>query len=168
MLKAIIWDYDGTLVDTRRKNLAVTKEIMAEVMENSPDEYKVLKSLDQYQPANENSENWRELYKNYFQLSDSQIDEAGAMWKKYQVNNDTEVSLFKNIRPVLKELSSYNHGIVPLNAFENISSYLKSQQLESHFSKIIGYEEIGYDRQKPDTTGLLACIKHLTNSESGR
>lgn len=81
MVKAIIWDYDGTLVDTRRKNLAVTKEIMGEVMQESPDEYKVLQSLDQYQEANENSENWRELYKNYFQLSDSQIHEAGAMWK---------------------------------------------------------------------------------------
>src|SRR5699024_1837210 len=167
MVKAIIWDYDGTLVDTRSKNLAVTKEIMAEVMQESPDEYEVLQSLDQYQAANENSENWRELYKSYFQLSDSQIDEAGAMWKKYQVNSDTEVSLFKDIRPVLKEFSSYKHGIVSQNAFENIISYLKSQQLESHFSKIIGYEEIGYDQQKPDPTGLLACIKYLTNSESG-
>jgi len=31
MVKAIIWDYDGTLVDTRHKNLAVTKEIMKHV-----------------------------------------------------------------------------------------------------------------------------------------
>jgi len=27
-IKAIIWDYDGTLVDTRHKNLNVTKNIM--------------------------------------------------------------------------------------------------------------------------------------------
>ena len=26
-IKAIIWDYDGTLVDTRHKNLNVTKSI---------------------------------------------------------------------------------------------------------------------------------------------
>ena len=32
MIEAMIWDYDGTLVDTRQKNLDVTKEIVFEVL----------------------------------------------------------------------------------------------------------------------------------------
>lgn len=167
MIKAIIWDYDGTLVDTRRKNLEVTREIMQEVVGEALDTYKVLQSLDYYQSANENSKNWRELYKTYFQLSDAQINKAGAMWKEYQVKNETEVSLFKNIRHVLNELNEYPHGIVSQNAYDNIVSSLTTQKIQSLFSKVIGYEEVSYDQQKPDPTGLLACIKHLTDFNEG-
>lgn len=167
MLQAIIWDYDGTLVDTRRKNLEVTKAIMREVTGNSTDDFPVLQSLDRYQQANENSENWRELYKNYFHLSDQAIDRAGAMWKEYQMKDNTEVSMFDGISSVLDELSHYGHGIVSQNAHENILSFLSKNQLQNHFPKVVGYEEIGYDQQKPNPTGLLACISSLTDSESG-
>lgn len=167
MLKAIIWDYDGTLVDTRRKNLEVTKAIMREVTGSSSEDFPILQSLDQYQKANEDSENWRELYRNYFELSDKQIDRAGAMWKEYQMKDNTEVNLFTGISEVLGELSHYGHGIVSQNSRENILSFLSDSQLHMYFPKVIGYEEIGYDQQKPNPTGLLACIRHITDSEPG-
>ena len=167
MVKAIIWDYDGTLVDTRHKNLEVTKEIMQEVIEDSIHNYKVLQSLDRYQAANNNSSNWRELYKNYLQLSDSQIDEAGSMWKEYQIKNQTEVTLFENIQTVLDEFCNYKQGIVSQNAYENILSYLTRKQLDSYFSKVVGYEEISYNQQKPNPTGLLKCINSLTDTGDG-
>ncbi|MGD8426541.1 MAG: HAD-IA family hydrolase [Balneolaceae bacterium] len=167
MVQAIIWDYDGTLVDTRRKNLEVTKEIMREVTGNSIEVYEALQSLDQYQAANEDSANWRALYKTYFRLSGAQIDEAGTLWKEYQARNETEVSLFHNIRLVLKNLSDFRHGIVSQNAKGNIASYLAKQDLSLYFSTLIGYEEIDYDQQKPDPTGLLRCIQKLTNFEEG-
>lgn len=167
MVKAIIWDYDGTLVDTRHKNMEVTKEIMREILDNSIESYTVLQSLDQYQAANENSENWRELYKHYFKLSDEQIDEAGAMWKEYQLRNDTEVTLFDNVREVLTELSEFRHGIVSQNASENITSYLTRQDLASTFDKVIGYEEISYEQQKPNPAGLFKCINSLVDHYQG-
>lgn len=167
MLQAIIWDYDGTLVDTRRKNLEVTKAIMKEMTGNAPSKFPVLQSLEKYQQANEDSENWRDLYRKYFQFSDQQIDQAGAMWKEYQLKDNTEVSLFNGMENVINELSHYPHGIVSQNARENILSFLSQSQLQAHFPEVIGYEEIGYDQQKPDPTGLLTCIKSITNSDQG-
>lgn len=167
MIKAIIWDYDGTLVDTRRKNLAVTREIMQEILEDSIDNYPVLKSIEQYQAANEKAANWRELYQSHFQLSDSKIDEAGAMWKNCQMNNDTEVTLFENMSTILRELNNYRHGIVSQNARENIIAFLTENKLRSIFSKIVGYEDIEYNRQKPDPAGLLNCIEYLTDTDEG-
>lgn len=167
MVKAIIWDYDGTLVDTRRKNLAVTKEIMQDILEDSIENYQALQSLDHYQAANEDSQNWRGLYKKYFQLSDFQIDKAGSMWREYQIKNETEAILFENITKVLNEFANFKHGIVSQNAYANIISYLRKQELDSYFSKVIGYEEIGYDQQKPNPTGLLKCIQYLTDLRTG-
>lgn len=167
MIKAIIWDYDGTLVDTRHKNLAVTREIMQEMLDDPIDNYPVLQSLEKYQAANEQSENWRELYRSHFQFSDSKIDEAGSMWKSYQINNDTEVTLFENMDDVLRELNDYQHGIVSQNARENIISFLAQKGLRSDFQKVIGYKDIGYDQQKPDPAGLINCIDSLTDVDQG-
>jgi len=167
MIQAIIWDYDGTLVDTRSKNFEVTKEIMQQILDDSPNKYHALQSIEHYKAANDNSENWRELYKTYFQLSESEINKAGSMWKEYQVKNQTEVTLFDHIPTLLNNFSNYKQGIVSQNAHENILSYLSKQNLNLFFSKVIGYEEISLDQQKPNPTGLLKCIEYLTNFDSG-
>jgi phosphoglycolate phosphatase-like HAD superfamily hydrolase len=36
-----------------------------------------------------------------------------------------------------------------------------------HFEHIVGYEEVGTQRQKPAPDGLLLCIEQLTNSAAG-
>jgi phosphoglycolate phosphatase-like HAD superfamily hydrolase len=38
-IKAIIWDYDGTLVDTRYKNLNVTRNIIESIIETDAEEF---------------------------------------------------------------------------------------------------------------------------------
>lgn len=60
-ISAFIWDYDGTLADTRHKNLNVTRKIIEYVTAKSADEYPVLRSLDSYDSANKNSTNWKEV-----------------------------------------------------------------------------------------------------------
>ena len=57
---AVIWDYDGTLVDTRQKNLAVTREIVWEVLQKSFEEFPALATIENYEQANLASVNWRD------------------------------------------------------------------------------------------------------------
>ena len=62
MVKTVIWDYDGTLVDTRQKNLNVTKEVVFEVLNKGHEEFSALHNIQNYQLANSKSANWRDLY----------------------------------------------------------------------------------------------------------
>ena len=96
-INGIIWDYDGTLVDSRMKNLNVTKAILSQIMSDIDIEYSVLSSLENYEQATIKSSNWRELYRNEFGLDEKQIDYAGKLWTKYQLLDKTEVQPFEGI-----------------------------------------------------------------------
>jgi phosphoglycolate phosphatase-like HAD superfamily hydrolase len=85
-INAIIWDYDGTLVDTCHKNLNVTKKIIASTTKTDASKFPALQSLEKYDVANRRTSNWRELYRQEFNLTENQIDEAGRMWSAYQLN----------------------------------------------------------------------------------
>jgi HAD superfamily hydrolase (TIGR01549 family) len=164
---AIIWDYDGTLVDTRHKNLNVTRKIVESIIETDAEAFPVLRSLDNYNLANRKRSNWRELYRSEFNFSESQIDAAGQMWTAYQLSDDTEVTIYDGIGKVIRELADFPHGIVSQNSSSNIKRYLEKNRLLSFFKTIVGYEEVDLKKQKPEPDGLLSCIEKLSSFESG-
>ncbi len=73
-IKAIIWDYDETLIDTRNKNLNVTRLIINEVTRIPIDKFEALLSLENYVKAHRQTANWREFYMKDFGLSENQVD----------------------------------------------------------------------------------------------
>jgi HAD superfamily hydrolase (TIGR01549 family) len=160
-IKAIIWDYDGTLVDTWRKNLNVTKAIISEVFGNTNKNFSVLSTLENYEAANIKYSNWRELYSKELKMDDKQIDFAGSLWTKYQLLDKTPVDLFDGLKTVISGLKNFKQGIVSQNSFENIRNSLNGFGLLDFFNMIIGYEEIGLSNQKPHPDGLMLCINKL-------
>lgn len=165
-ISCVIWDYDGTLVDTRMKNLNVTKAIISEVMGDIDIENSVLDSLENYEQANVKSSNWRELYRNEFGLTEKQIDNAGKLWTKFQLLDKTEVQLFEGISFTVQKLSAYSQGIVSQNSSENIKNNLERNNLAKYFNQIIGYEEVDFTKQKPNPEGLLKCISGITDQKN--
>ncbi|MBI2729430.1 MAG: HAD family hydrolase [Sphingobacteriales bacterium] len=166
MLKAIIWDYDGTLVDTRQKNLNVTRSIISAVTGKPADMFPVLNSVAVYDEANMKSANWRELYKTEFNLTDEQTIYAGSLWTEYQLLDNTVINFFIGINEVIHSLSFYKHGIVSQNSKQNITEVLDREGVGKHFKMIIGYEEIPFSMQKPHPEGLLQCITQLTKLDN--
>jgi len=167
MLKAIVWDFDGTLVDTRGKNLNVTKAIISEITGKLAESFTALSSLPDYEMANTNAANWRELYKKEFELTDEQIDYAGSLWTGYQLLDQTPVNFFSGIENTIKVLDRYAHGIVSQNSRKNIYEMLSSAGINNCFKTIIGYEEVDYSMQKPHPEGLLYCMSQLTALQEG-
>ena len=165
-ISGVIWDYDGTLVDTRMKNLNVTKAIISEILSDIDIENSVLDSLENYEQANVKSSNWRELYRNEFGLTEKQIDNAGKYWTKFQLLDKTEVQLFEGIRFTVPKLSAYSQGIVSQNSSENIRNNLERNDLAKYFNQIIGYEEVDFTKQKPNPEGLLKCISDITDQKN--
>jgi HAD superfamily hydrolase (TIGR01549 family) len=166
-IKAIIWDYDGTLVNTRRKNLNVTKSIIESITEKDALQFPALQSLENYHSANRSASNWRELYQQAFNLTENQIDEAGRLWTAYQLNDETEVALYAGIEAVIGDLAGFPNGIVSQNSRSSIVLNLEKKNLLPFFKYIVGYEEVDLDKQKPEPDGLLRCIQKLSALESG-
>jgi len=161
-IKAIIWDYDETLVDTRNKNLNVTRSVINEVTGSPIDNFAALLSLENYVKAHRQTANWREFYMKDFELSEDQVDYAGSLWTKYQLLDKTRVDFFKGIKEILSGLSHFPHGIVSQNSQETIRQRLTQEQLLEYFNNIVGYEEVPNSRQKPHPEGLLTCINQIT------
>ena len=166
-ITAMIWDYDGTLVDSREKNLHVTRRIVKQVAGVDPAQFPALQTLEEYMLNNRAMRNWRDLYTKTFGLTEEQTDEAGKLWSEYQLDDTTPTPLFKGIRDALSSLQHFPHGIVSQNSRDAIAQTLRQDTLLHLFSSIIGYEEVDLRLQKPDPTGLLMCIEKLTRWEQG-
>ena len=161
-LHAVIWDFDGTLVDSSERNMSVTREIISQVTAASPDEFEALRSVPAYKAATTRSRNWRDLYASEFGFPDADIDRAGALWTEYQERSSTQVQVIDGVRETLEALDHLPHGIVSQNARDIITGVLGDSALERHFRAIIGYEEVAMSAQKPAPDGLLSCIDELT------
>jgi HAD superfamily hydrolase (TIGR01549 family) len=158
MNKAIVWDYDGTLVDTRVKNFNVTKKIIRHIAGTKSDDYSALQTVDNYSSANRRAKNWRELYRNEFALNEHQIDEAGKLWTAYQLSDDSETTFFEGIEDVVRQLSKYPNLIFSQNSRSSIVQVLEKKDMLKYFAGIVGYEEISFRDQKPAPDGLLLCV----------
>ena len=164
---AIIWDYDGTLVDSRRKNLNVTRKIISKILGKDSTKFLVLNSLQDYHKAHIQAANWREFYKETFSLTEEQTDNAGRMWTEFQIKDNTPIPLMDGVEDVIFSLNKYPQGIVSQNSRSNIIRYLKEKNMSRYFHAVIGYEEVHIARQKPVPDGLLICLNRLIDSESG-
>jgi HAD superfamily hydrolase (TIGR01549 family) len=168
MLAAIIWDYDGTLVDTQRKNLSVTRAIIKELTGADPTTFPALQSPEMYAHAMRQSTNWRDFYGKQFGLTDAEVDNAGKRWTEFQMRDETPVPLFEGIRAVLSQLQHLPHAIVSQNARAAIEHTLEQNAVRHHFNFIVGFEEVELRRQKPEPDGILHCIDSLTGSKGGQ
>jgi len=164
---AIIWDYDGTLVDSRQKNLNVSRKIVSKILKRDPKEIPALSSLTNYHQAHIKATNWREFYKESFGFDEKQTDNAGKMWTGYQLEDQTTIPLIAGVKEAIISLSSFPQGIVSQNSKSIITKYLEENNLLSYFQEIIGYEQVDLKRQKPYPDGLIMCIDRLTDSGSG-
>jgi HAD superfamily hydrolase (TIGR01549 family) len=166
-IRAVIWDFDGTLGDTGEKNLRVTHEIVARITGRSAAEFLALRSVESYLAAQKRRANWREFYSSDLGLTEEQTDEAGRLWTEYQLRDGTPTPVYRGIHEVVNTLQSIPHGIVSQNAKSQIKQALETVDLLRHFRCIVGYEEVGLRKQKPAPDGLLLCIEELTGFAPG-
>ena len=93
-IKAILWDYDGTLVDSSKKSIEVSLEVLShfipDVYENIPEP---LSSRENFQYTYGRISDWVELYHVCYGLTDEQTRQAVGMWGEVQLKNKTEAEL---------------------------------------------------------------------------
>lgn len=159
---AILWDYDGTLVNSVPKNIDITKQILSFVAprltkKNLPN---YLKSEELYHIANHQSKNWQDLYINYYGMTESEMLDAGSLWTEYQLKNTTPVELYSKIKQTINQIH-IPQGICSQNSSENIYRVLKKNNLLHKFNSIIGYDDIPSNEQKPSPFSGIKCLKQI-------
>lgn len=164
----VVWDYDGTLVDSREKNLRVNRAIVGRFTGRPGEEWEALASLEAYGRAWTRHANWREIYGREFGLTEDEIDRAGRLWTELQLRDPATPPVYDGIAEVLEGLAHLPHGVVSQNARANIRSGLEKGGISRHFAAVIGYEEVEPERQKPHPDGLLRCFELLGGPNPGR
>ncbi len=167
-LCAIVWDFDGTLADTRHKNLAINRRIVEDTTGRPWQRFAALATIEAYDAAVRRAANWRELYRRNFSFSDADCERAADVWAERQLADATPVPIFEGLPEVLARLGSFRQGIVSQNARAHMIRLLDEAGIGRHFGSIVGYQEVPLGRQKPDPDGLLACLEELTGWAAGR
>jgi len=161
-MKALFWDFDSTLVDSRLKNYHVTKKIIEDTINKDLRDISFLKTFENYKQGIAQYINWRDIYITAIGLSELETDKIGRAWTEYQLNDNTHTPLFSGIREVLNNFSSYPNVIISQNSRQNIYQVLHENKITSPFNLIIGFEEVDIRKQKPDPTGFLQGINDLS------
>ena len=161
-IDAILWDYDGTLVNSVPKNIEITKQILSDVAsrltgDNLPS---CLKSEEEYHIANHKSKNWQDLYINYYGMTEKEMREAGTLWTEYQLKNKSPVELFSEIKKTINDIS-LPQGICSQNSSENINQVLVNNNIIQRFHSVIGYDDIPGNSQKPNPYAGIKCLEQI-------
>lgn len=166
-LTSIFWDFDGTLVDTRARNMSVNRRIIEEITGRPWSDFEVMSSQEVYDRAQRISVNWREFYQTHFGLDDEATTNAGARWTPYQLEDQTPTPPLIGIPEALSALDGHPQGVVSQNCSANIDATLSLHSIRENFRCIVGYEEVAEFRQKPAPEGLLLAIDALTSFAPG-
>lgn len=169
-LNAILWDYDGTLVNSAPKNMEITKSILSIVAPhltgaNLP---KYLHSEVLYHEANHAAKNWQELYLDYYGLTYDEMLVAGSMWAEHQEKNETKVTLFDGIKTVIERFARLPQGICSQNSQKNIRRVLFNYEVDTRFHSIVGYDDVPNSSQKPHPFSGIKCVESLLNNVDSR
>lgn len=163
---AIIWDYDGTLVDSRHRNLSVNRGIIESLTGRRWTDFGALESIGAYDAAVSRCTNWRDFYQQEFGLRESDLESAGRLWTHGQGTDPTPVLPFEGVPEAVEALRHLPQAIVSQNDREIISSTLDGLGLARRFDPVIGFREVLPGRQKPAPDGLLECLDALDLDES--
>lgn len=165
---AILWDYDGTLADSSKKNIEVTIEILRrfipDVDENVPE---ALASRTSYQDAYGKMSDWKELYRTCYGLDDEQVKAAGAMWSEAQLSNKTFSDIFSGVPEMLAALAPIPMGVCSQNGAEVIRRSLEHHGILKYFGAVVGYDEVPFDGQKPAPDAFFVCLDRLGIKKRG-
>jgi HAD superfamily hydrolase (TIGR01549 family) len=168
MLTAILWDYDGTLVDSAAKNRAVTMEVLRRVdpalLTPLPT---ALRSVEAYRTISRQFRNWAELYEKNYRMTPEQTAQAAPLWSTCQQADDTPSPLFDGMAELLERFRDTPMGICSQNHSETMRAELERSGAAQYFGAIAGFNTVGLPRQKPLPDTFLRCLELLNLPESG-
>jgi len=156
-----VWDFDGTLADTRLRNYRIVRRLLAEATDGVLERFPALATPETYERVVRGYANWRDLYTREFAFSEAETDRLGSLWAAYQLADEAPVPVFAGLAEVIQSVTGAAHGVVSQNARAQILRTLEAADLGAWFGAVVGYEDVDLTRQKPAPDGVLACVAAL-------
>jgi phosphoglycolate phosphatase-like HAD superfamily hydrolase len=156
-----IWDFDGTLADTRLRNYQVSCRLLTEETGRRLEEFPALATFESFERTQRGYVNWRQLLTREFGFTEADTDRLGGLWSRYQLADTTPVPVIDGLGPVIRTLNGARHGVVSQNARAHIVRSLEEAGLAPLFGAVIGYDSVRLTGQKPAPDGFLACLEAL-------
>ncbi|MBD3310718.1 HAD-IA family hydrolase [Candidatus Woesearchaeota archaeon] len=152
MIKAILFDYDGVLVDSLDIMWKAYKEVAKLIGYNM--RYRRKKNfLDN---------DWNITLKR-MGVTKKNYDEALKVWYDYYYEHEPHAKVFEGMRPVLTELGKrYKLGVASDNRTVRIKKKLDEHKLTKYFDAISGKNSIeSMEKRKPNPVGIRNALKKL-------
>lgn len=157
MIKAILFDFDGTLIDSNKNTLEYFKATLRHYNHPIPADERFeslwgLKSIDM----------WKNLLPN---ISDEEIQKLLLHGKQESLKTITDIQLFPDVQRVLKQLAKqYQLGLVTSRGKKSTKQLLAYRELDPLFSVVIDREDVA--SHKPHPEGLQLAMDQLNTSIS--
>ena len=128
MIKAIIFDYDGVIVDSFSSHHRAHQILCRELGVKCPENVEEFKRVFGY--------NFIEGYQN-LGISKKDYPKAGKIYERERLKS--KLALFGGIKKVLKELSqNYKLILISSNYIKELKQKLENFQMSNYFSEVIG------------------------------
>lgn len=168
MLTAILWDYDGTLIDSAEKNRMVTMEVLRRVDPSLLTPLPTaLRSVEAYREISRQFRNWTELYEQNYHMTPEQTALAAPLWSPCQREDQTPSPLYDGLSDLLEKFRDVPMGICSQNHSDTMEKTLEKVGAASYFRAIAGFDSVGLLLQKPLPDTFLRCLEMLGLPESG-
>jgi beta-phosphoglucomutase-like phosphatase (HAD superfamily) len=103
-VSAVLWDFDGTIVDTISKHFLINKEMFS-IVKGEEKLPKALLCLEEYRKAEIAALNWRDLYKNHLEFNEKQINYAGSLWGELVSKSEISINTFEGVFEVIEKIN---------------------------------------------------------------
>jgi HAD superfamily hydrolase (TIGR01509 family) len=161
MFETVIFDWDGTLADTRAAIVASFQQTLKEVDIQVPNSY-----IERRMGIGA-SETFREILKQAKRPVDETLVKALVERKSMQqVNLKEQVQLFPGALKLLETLQGKTKiGLASMNSRTVIDALVKSKGLESFFQTVTTAEDVTHSKPHPEI--FLKCAEQLNSLPSG-
>ncbi|MGM9926529.1 MAG: HAD family hydrolase [Bacillus sp. (in: firmicutes)] len=154
MLKAIVFDIDGTLIDTEQNAMTALKESLQEVegLTYTIEELRFVFGI----PSEKSLE--------YFPVTHP--EKVREKWVKKEAEYSKEAKLFSNMEEVVAQIadSTCKTGIVTSKSRQEYNNYFVDLKISAYFDEVVVADDTS--QHKPNPEPLLYCLKKLGISPS--
>lgn len=154
-LEAVIFDFDGTIIDTEKVYFENMRDITKEYLNENLDKMDYIKNV-----SGTNEETSRKYYKQRFGISDDKYDELEAEITRRIIKNYHNALVLPGIEETMEYLhkNGIKMAVASNGRKEHIEAGLEKKNLEKYISAIATKEEVEHPKPAPDIY-LLAAKK---------
>ncbi|MGP6220306.1 HAD family hydrolase [Caldiplasma sukawensis] len=149
MIKNILFDLDGTIIDSEEFSALCTQYGLIEVFGKVPENENV-KELRGLPVSKIMEDKYGEAGKNAYKIA-----------REHFNNNVHKLGLYEGIREVIEKFSNYGYMLGIVTSSKKISAYkmLGANSITEFFSAIVCAEDT--EMHKPDPEPILLCMKMI-------